>query len=183
MVRHQSVGHYGEGYHLEIFPCGPRSYFQCLHHPGVPLSQGVGLIYLSDDRAPPYGVRKGSNGEHSIPPPQTPMVVGNSRAWAKIVRVTGASIKLSSDEHVFFCAGPRTILSPDIANMALAAETGGQDFVMRQAPWSNPRGALCAYRMPGTFKCSPTSSLLPPLLHLVVLVLAWTCRSGPFPHK
>ena len=43
---------------------------------------------------------------------------------------------------------------------------GGRGLVMRQAPWSNPTGTLCTYRMPKGCRCSHTSNLLLPTASL-----------------
>ena len=43
---------------------------------------------------------------------------------------------------------------------------GGRGLVMSQAPWLNPTGTLCAYRMPKDCRCSHTSNLLLPTASL-----------------
>ena len=101
-----------------------------------------------------------------------------------MIGATGICKRVSRDGQVFSASAPGLISALDLAHKALAAETGGRDLLMRQAPWSNPRGHFAH------IKCReregvalPPAYSPPPTATLAGVSFGVDAREGPLPHK
>ena len=118
--------------------------FQGTHQRGASTLRRIGHLDTTGGDLPTYRVRQGKEGEYTFSLPQ-PWVSGSHlpQSWTGVIGVTGAEIRVGSDEQVFVASVPGPIETTYLAHVALAVETGGARLSDESSPLVEPyRDAL-----------------------------------------